>query len=81
MNDALRLLPADLFAGEIAFITGGGSGINFAIARAFARLGAQVVICGRSAERLAGASRTRPHSARRVCALRRARRRGPASGV
>ena len=40
----------------MVFITGGGSGINLGIARAFAVLGADVAICGRSAERLEGAA-------------------------
>ncbi|WP_168454913.1 SDR family oxidoreductase [Sphingopyxis microcysteis] len=37
---------------QVAFITGGGSGINLAIGKALARLGASVGICGRTAERL-----------------------------
>lgn len=38
--------------GQVAFITGGGGGINLAIGKALARLGANVGICGRTAERL-----------------------------
>lgn len=38
--------------GKIAIITGGGSGIGTSIARQFAEAGAQVVITGRSAEKL-----------------------------
>jgi NAD(P)-dependent dehydrogenase (short-subunit alcohol dehydrogenase family) len=49
-------LPQDLFDGQVVFITGGGSGINLGIAKAFAALGADVGICGRSVERLEGAS-------------------------
>lgn len=45
-------LPGDLFAGKTAFVTGGGSGINLGVARAFAALGAGVGICGRTAEKL-----------------------------
>ncbi|MEE3062439.1 MAG: SDR family oxidoreductase [Actinomycetota bacterium] len=45
-------LSPRLLAGTAAFITGGGSGINLAIAHAFAEVGADVAICGRSEERL-----------------------------
>ena len=54
--ELLDMLPEDLFDGRVVFITGGGSGINLGIARAFAALGADLAICGRSAERLEGAA-------------------------
>ena len=58
-EDALNitdLLPNDLFAGKTVFVTGGGSGINFGIARTFAALGAGLGLCGRTAERLESAA-------------------------
>jgi NAD(P)-dependent dehydrogenase (short-subunit alcohol dehydrogenase family) len=54
--DVLEILPDGLFDGTVVFITGGGSGINLGIARAFASLGADLAICGRSAERLEAAA-------------------------
>jgi citronellol/citronellal dehydrogenase len=46
-------LAADLFKGRTVVISGGGSGIGRASAWLAARLGARVVICGRSADKLA----------------------------
>lgn len=43
----------DLLAGQTILVSGGGSGMGKAIAFLAARLGANVVICGRKAERLA----------------------------
>jgi NAD(P)-dependent dehydrogenase (short-subunit alcohol dehydrogenase family) len=44
---------ADLLAGQTFLISGGGSGFGRAIAYVCARLGADVMICGRRAEKLA----------------------------
>ena len=44
-----------LFKGKVVFITGGGSGINLGVAKNFAAVGADVGICGRTAEKLEAA--------------------------
>jgi len=49
-------LAGDLLSGRIVVISGGGSGIGRATAWLAARLGARVVICGRSPEKLARTS-------------------------
>ena len=55
-HDPVSNLSPTMLEGHVAFITGGGSGINLGIARAFARCGAKVAICGRTEERLATAA-------------------------
>ena len=55
-HDPIGHLSPTLLEGHVAFITGGGSGINLGIARAFARCGAAIAICGRTEEKLATAA-------------------------
>lgn len=43
--------PADIFAGQTVLVTGGGSGMGLAMAKAFAQGGADVAVMGRSIER------------------------------
>ncbi len=43
---------SDLFAGKVALVSGAGSGIGRACALLFARLGAKLVICGRTPAKL-----------------------------
>lgn len=43
---------ADLFAGQTVLVSGGGTGIGRAITALVARLGASVLICGRTPEKL-----------------------------
>ena len=46
----------DLFAGQVALITGGGSGIGRGIADLLAALGAHVVLASRKLERVEAAA-------------------------
>jgi NAD(P)-dependent dehydrogenase (short-subunit alcohol dehydrogenase family) len=47
---AARWLPAGTFKGQVAFITGGGTGLGLAMSRGLAALGATVVIGSRNPE-------------------------------
>ena len=52
MDEILATFRPDLFAGKHALISGGTSGIGLCLAKAFARLGADVIATGASRRRL-----------------------------
>ncbi len=51
-NPYASVLRAGLFAGEVHWVTGGGSGIGRCVAHELAALGATVILTGRSADKL-----------------------------
>lgn len=57
MTHERSIFAPGLFAGQVALITGGGSGIGLACARELAGLGAKVAICGRKLDKIEGAVR------------------------
>lgn len=59
------MLPAGTFDGKVSLITGGGTGIGFAMASEIARLGGKVILVSRKAEHLEPAAES----------IRKARRR------
>jgi NAD(P)-dependent dehydrogenase (short-subunit alcohol dehydrogenase family) len=48
--------PADIFAGRVVVVSGGGSGMGLAMARAFAQGGAAVAVMGRSLDKAQAAA-------------------------
>ena len=58
--DALAALRPDLFAGRTVLVTGGTSGIGAAVARGFARLGAEVTATGGTEAEVAAAGGLMP---------------------
>ncbi|GGM62054.1 SDR family oxidoreductase [Dactylosporangium sucinum] len=50
------LVSRDLLRDRTVFVSGGGSGVNLAIAKACASVGANLVICGRTEEKLRAAT-------------------------
>jgi citronellol/citronellal dehydrogenase len=59
-DDDLRKQPTvfrpDLFAGRTVLVSGAGSGLGKATAALFARLGAQLMVCGRNEDKIARAA-------------------------
>jgi NAD(P)-dependent dehydrogenase (short-subunit alcohol dehydrogenase family) len=55
MNEILATFRPDLFAGKRVLVSGGTSGIGLGLAKAFARLGAEVIATGASQARLEAA--------------------------
>lgn len=52
MNEARSFFAPGLFDGQVAIVTGGGSGIGLTVARELGRLGASIAICGRKPEKI-----------------------------
>jgi citronellol/citronellal dehydrogenase len=50
--DSQRVFAPGILRGQVALVTGGGSGIGLATAKEMIRLGARVAICGRTPEKL-----------------------------
>ncbi|XP_068003428.1 peroxisomal 2,4-dienoyl-CoA reductase [(3E)-enoyl-CoA-producing] isoform X1 [Melanerpes formicivorus] len=57
LRDYRHLFSPDILAGQVAFITGGGSGIGFRIAEIFMRHGCRTVIASRNLQRVSEASK------------------------
>jgi len=54
--DSQQIFRPGIFDGQVALVTGGGSGIGLTTARELARLGARVAICGRTEGKLEAAA-------------------------
>lgn len=52
MSGFRSIYASGLFAGQVCVVTGGGSGIGLRTAKELRHLGAKVVICGRTADKL-----------------------------
>ncbi|GGE11862.1 oxidoreductase [Aureimonas endophytica] len=59
MDDVIATFRPDLFAGRQVLVSGGTTGIGLAMAKGFARLGAEVVATGSTAARLESAKADR----------------------
>jgi len=54
-EDVRPFFAPGLFEGQVAIVTGGGSGIGLTVARELGRLGASIAICGRKPEKIEAA--------------------------
>ena len=69
--ESQRIFAAEIFANQVALVTGGGSGIGLATARELVRLGARVAICGRTQAKLDNAiAELGQHASAYVCDIR-----------
>jgi len=71
--ESQRVFAPGTFDGQVALITGGGSGIGLATAREMIRLGGRVALCGRTEAKLAAAAAelgARDRVFTRVCDIR-----------
>ena len=60
-------------SGNTVLITGGATGIGYAMAEAFLAAGSEVIVCGRRADRLERARRAHPSLHARACDVAKAR--------
>lgn len=66
-----RVFAPGIFDGQVALVTGGGSGIGLATCAEFVRLGAKVALCGRTAAKLdAAVEQLGPNAFAQVCDIR-----------
>jgi len=56
--ESQRIFAPGIFDGNVAIVTGGGSGIGLATALELVRLGSSIAICGRTKEKLTAAAET-----------------------
>jgi citronellol/citronellal dehydrogenase len=69
--ESQRVFAPGILKDQVAIVTGGGSGIGLATAQEFVRLGAQVAICGRNAEKLDAASKQLDGALAMPCDIRK----------